>query len=72
MKQDRTESFASPLDEVLDNIPQEDAPDGLEQRCLDALGSPAAETTSHPNWWLSARNLIAVAAGLVLGLARST
>ncbi len=67
MKQDRTESFASPLDEVLDNIPQEDAPDGLEQRCLDALGSPTAEIKpSHPNWWLPVRNVIAVAAGLVL------
>jgi hypothetical protein len=66
MEQDRTESFASPLDEVLDNIPQEDPPEDLEQRCLDALGSASAQTLAHPNWWLPVRNVIAVAAALVL------
>ena len=66
MEQDRTESFASPLDEVLENIPQEDPPQELEQRCLDALGSASAQTPAHPNWWLPVRNVIAVAAALVL------
>lgn len=66
MEQDRTESFASPLDEVLENIPQEDPPQDLEQRCLGALGTAAAETPAHPNWWLPVRNVIAVAAALVL------
>ncbi|MFO8081991.1 MAG: DUF4349 domain-containing protein [Armatimonadota bacterium] len=66
MKQDRTESFESPLDEVLENIPQEDPPEDLEQRCLDALGGSAGEAPSHPSWWLPVRNVIAVAAGLVL------
>lgn len=66
MKQDRTESFESPLDEVLENIPQEDPPQDLEQRCLDALGGSAAEKPSHPAWWLPVRNVIAVAAGLLL------
>ncbi|MGI5820118.1 MAG: DUF4349 domain-containing protein [Armatimonadota bacterium] len=66
MKQDRTESFESPLDEVLENIPQEDPPEDLERRCLDALGGAAGERPSHPTWWLPVRNVIAVAAGLVL------
>lgn len=66
MEQDRTESFASPLDEVLENIPQEDPPQDLQQRCLDALGTPAAHSPDHPNWWLPVRNVIAVAAALLL------
>ncbi len=66
MEQDRTESFASPLDEVLESIPQEDPPQDLEQRCLDALGTATAEAPAHPNWWLPVRNVIAVAAALVL------
>jgi|LSQX01.1.fsa_nt_gb hypothetical protein len=66
MEQDRTESFASPLDEVLENIPQEDPPQDLEQRCLDALGGSTADQPWHPSWWLPVRNVIAVAAALVL------
>jgi hypothetical protein len=66
MKQDRTESFESPLDEVLLSMPQEDPPEDLQQRCLDALGGSAAEKPSHPKWWLPVRNVIAVAAGLLL------
>ncbi len=67
MDQDRTESCASPLDEVLDNLPEEAAPEGLQQRCLDALDEAAAQTRpDHPRWWAPVRNVVAVAAGLLL------
>lgn len=67
MEQDRTESFASPLDEVLDNIPQEDPPEDLEQRCREALDAEAAATRpAHPRWYAPVRNVIAVAASLLL------
>ncbi len=67
MEQDRTESCASPLDEVLENLPQEDPPEGLEQRCLDALDEAAAQARpAHPRWWAPVRNVVAVAAGLLL------
>jgi hypothetical protein len=70
MKQDRTESFESPLDEVLEDIPQEDPPEDLQQRCLDTLGDSADATPSHPGararWWLPVRNVIAAAAALLL------
>ena len=49
MEQDRTESFASPLDEVLDNLPEEDAPEGLERRCLDALDEGAVAIVAVEN-----------------------
>lgn len=67
MEQDRTDSFASPLDEVLDNIPQEDPPEDLEQRCREALDAEAAATRpAHPRWYAPVRNVIAVAASLLL------
>lgn len=67
MEQDRTDSFASPLDEVLDNLPQEDPPADLEQRCREALDAEAATTRpAHPRWHAPVRNVIAVAASLLL------
>lgn len=67
MEQDRTESFASPLDDVLDNLPQEDPPEDLEQRCREALDAEAAQTRpAHPRWYAPVRNVIAVAASLLL------
>jgi len=67
MDQDRTENFASPLDEVLEGIPQEDPPEGLEQRCLNALDAAAGEQgPAPPRWYAPLRNVVAVAAGLLL------
>lgn len=67
MEQDRTESFASPLDEVLDNIPEEDPPADLERRCREALDAEASRTRAvHPRWYAPVRNVIAVAASLLL------
>lgn len=66
MKQERTESFGSPLDEVLENIPQEEPPEGLAERCMDAIDAAAAQQPSHPTWWAPVRNVVAFAAGLLL------
>ncbi len=66
MKQERMESFESPLDEVLENIPQEEPPEGLAERCMDAIDAAAAQQPSHPTWWAPVRNVVAVAAGLLL------
>ncbi len=67
MDQDRTENFASPLDEVLEGIPQEDPPEGLARRCLDGLDEAAAkQRPAHPRWYAPLRNVVAVAAGLLL------
>ncbi|MGC9320484.1 MAG: DUF4349 domain-containing protein [Armatimonadota bacterium] len=67
MRQNGTESFESPLDEVLESIPQEDPPGDLQQRCMDALEQAAAEQRpSHPRWYAPLRNVVAVAAGLLL------
>ncbi|MGD9496660.1 MAG: DUF4349 domain-containing protein [Armatimonadota bacterium] len=67
MEQDRPDSFASPLDEVLKNLPHEDPPADLQQRCLDALDEAAGQTrVAHPRWWAPVRNVVAVAAGLLL------
>ncbi len=38
MHKDTTENFESPLDEVFDDLPQENPPTDLQQRCLAALG----------------------------------
>ncbi|MEA3402455.1 MAG: DUF4349 domain-containing protein [Armatimonadota bacterium] len=67
MRQNGTESFESPLDEVLENIPQEDPPEDLQQRCVDALEQAAGEQSpSHPRWYAPLRNVVAAAAVLVL------
>ncbi len=70
MGKDRTENFESPLDEVLHDLPQENPPRDLRQRCVNALDQIDAEQgrSPAPQWFLSLRNVIATAAVLVLAV----
>ncbi len=70
MDKDRTENFESPLDQVFDDLPQENPPTDLQQRCVNALDEIDAERGiwSAPQWFLSLRNVIATAAVLVLAV----
>ncbi len=70
MDKDRTENFESPLDEVFDDLPQENPPAGLQQRCVNALDEIDAERgrSSVPRWYAPLRNVVATAAVLVLAV----
>jgi len=70
MDKDRTENFESPLDEVFDELPQENPPTDLQQRCLAALDEIDAEQGiwSAPWWYAPLRNVAATAAVLVLAV----
>jgi len=70
MDKDRTESFESPLDKVFDDLPQENPPTDLQQRCLAALDEIDAERGiwSAPWWYAPLRNVVATAAVLVLAV----
>jgi len=70
MGKDRTENFESPLDEVFEELPQENPPANLQQRCLAALDEIDAErgSLSVPRWYAPLRNVVATAAVLVLAV----
>ncbi len=70
MDTDSTDNFESPLDEVLDDLPQENPPKDLHQRCVNALDEIDAERGiwSAPWWYAPLRNVVATAAVLVLAV----
>lgn len=68
MNRGTTENFDSPLDEVLEGLPQEQPPADLKGRCIAALDEAEkarARLRSLP-WGAALRNVAAVAAGLLL------
>jgi len=70
MDKHRTENFESPLDQVFDDLPQENPPTDLQQRCLGALDEIDAEQgrSAVLRWYAPLRNVVATAAVLVLAV----
>lgn len=65
MEQEKRDSSESPLDEVMENLPTENPPADLAQRCIGALRD--AEKRTVPRTWGHQLSLYAsVAAGLLL------
>ncbi len=60
-----TENFKSPLDEVLEGLPEEQPPADLKDRCIAALDVPTARVV-RPAWMQVMRNVAAAAAVLIL------
>jgi hypothetical protein len=60
-----TENFKSPLDEVLEGLPEEQPPADLKDRCIAALDVPTARVV-RPAWMQVMRNVAAAAAVLML------
>jgi len=68
MDQGHTDNFESPLEDVLDNLPQEQPPADLKDRCLSALRKAEASRTAGSSapagqsWWSPLRTIAAIAA----------
>lgn len=65
MDQQPRDEFTSPLDGVLDNLPEEQPPADLEARCREALRAKV-EGARRPRTWTPWRTALAAAASLVV------
>ena len=66
MNRGKTENCDSPLDEVLENLPEEKPPADLKRRCLSVLGEDAPARLRRLPWGAVLRNVAAVAAAFML------
>ncbi len=66
MNRGKTENCDSPLDEVLENLPEEKPPTDLKERCLSVLGEGTRGRLRGLPWGAVLRNVAAVAAAFML------